>query len=160
MSDNEKLDAANDEAPLIEIAAGLVLAAMSIVALLWLIPYYVELGTSKHDVGPAFFPRLTAFVVLGFSILLVITKALRYKKGKPELSGASIVLETIIWATISILVIVGISNIGFLITSTLLVGFGAIISGYRTWWVIALLAVAFPVIIDQMAWLVFTVDLP
>ncbi len=160
MVDTENRETDKDEAHLMDIVAGLVLAAMSSAALLWLIPNYVELGTSKHDVGPAFFPRLTAFVVLGFSVLLVITKAFRYRKGNPGLSGISIMLEIIIWAVISILAVVGISNIGFLFTSALLVGLGAIASGYRTWWVIAVLAVAFPVIIDQLAWLVFTVDLP
>lgn len=160
MANAEKRETDNEESYLMDIVAGLVLAAMSIVVLLWIIPNYVELGTSKHDVGPAFFPRLTASIVLGLSVLLVVSKTIRYRKGNPGLSGISILLEITVWAVIAILAVVGISNIGFLFTSTLLIGLGAIASGHRKWWVIVVLAVAFPFIIDQMAWLVFSVDLP
>lgn len=160
MTSAENRETGNDETDLIDIAAGLVLAAMSIATLVWLIPNYVELGTSKHDVGPAFFPRLTAFVVLGFSVLLVITKAIRYRKSIPDLSGMSILVEVAIWAVISILTILGFSRFGFIFTAPLLIGLGAIVCRYRVWWVIAVLAVSFPFIIDQAAWLIFSVDLP
>ncbi len=160
MTDAEKREAGGDEACLIDIAAGLVLAAMSIATLLWLIPVYVELGTSKHDVGPAFFPRLTTFVILGFSILLVITKAVRFRKGNPGLSGKSIIMEIIIWVMISTLSVFALTKLGFIFTALMLVGLGAIVCGYRNWWVVAVLAVVFPVIIDQAAWLIFTVELP
>ena len=160
MTDTQRPETENNQAYTIDIAAGLVLAAMSTAALFWLIPNYVELGTSKHDVGPAFFPQLTAMLVLGFSLVLAIAKTIRYRKGNPGLSGTSLGMETVIWAAISVLTVLGISKLGFLFIAPLLIGLGAIVCGYRIWWIIAALAIAFPIIIDQAAWLLFTVDLP
>jgi len=145
MNEKEKrVDSSSEEdlgqrADLIDIAAGIAMAAMSLIALIWVIPNYVEVGTSDFDIGPAFFPNFTATLVLGLSALLIVTRAIRYTSGNPGLPGKVIV---------------------FLLTATLIIGAGVIMCGYRVWWVIALLAVVFPLIIDQAAWFIFTVDLP
>ena len=150
----------SDRTDLIDIVAGLVMAVISTIVLVWLIPVYVETGTSENDVGPAFFPKLGAYLVLSLSVFLTLTKVFRFKKRDSGLSGISTLIETIIWMVVATLIILGISKIGFLITSTLLIGSGAIIAGYRTWWLIILLAIFVPIIIDQMTWLIFIVDLP
>ena len=166
MNEKEKrVDSSSEEdlgqrADLIDIAAGIAMAAMSLIALIWVIPNYVEVGTSDFDIGPAFFPNFTATLVLGLSALLIVTRAIRYTSGNPGLPGKVIVFEIALWAVISVSIIPSFAKLGFLLTATLIIGAGVIMCGYRVWWVIALLAVVFPLIIDQAAWFIFTVDLP
>lgn len=148
------------EAGFTDIVAGLVLAAMAILALVWLIPTYIEVGTSKFDVGPAFFPQLTAALVLVLSLVLVLIRTARYRSGTGEPTGRYAIGELAFWVALSGLTMLGITSVGFVITSGTLIAFGAVLSGYRIWWAIALLAVIFPVVVDQIAWLIFTVDMP
>jgi tripartite tricarboxylate transporter TctB family protein len=146
-----------------DIAAGLVLAAISVTALLWLIPNFIESGASEYDIGPAFFPKLTAWVVLALSVALTLTNMVRYRaSGSRDLSGQgwSVLFEIFAWTLVGGLTLFGLSKVSFLLTAALLVAFGAVVAGYRRWWVIAVLALVFPVVVDQIVWLVFTVDLP
>jgi len=159
MSEVDKLE--NDQVtPVVDIAAGLFLAAMAITALVWLIPNYIVAGAGEYDIGPTFFPKLTAWVVLTLSLSLVAIKIFGHKVSTVGRSGKSTVFEIIVWSVISALVLIGINKIGFLITASLLIVFGAIVSGNRVWWLIAALAVIFPLLVNQLVWVVFTVDLP
>ena len=144
----------------IDIAAGLCLAAMAVFALFWLIPVNVEPGTSSNDVGPGFFPKLACWIVLGLSLALVVLKIRRYRKDHPQVRGMPILNELIIWIVLSIITIFAFINLGFLAIAPALIASAALFAGYRKIKVIAALAVVFPVIIDQMAWLIFVVDLP
>ncbi len=163
MSDVEKLEG-DHVTPVIDIAAGLFLAAIAIAALLWLIPNYIVSGAGEYDVGPAFFPKMSAWIVLVLSLSLVVIKAYGLKtiattaiRGR---SGKSIVFEIIVWGLVAALALLGITKAGFVLTAALIIGLGAIVSGYRTWWLIAVLAVIFPLIINQLVWTFFTVALP
>jgi hypothetical protein len=164
MSDEKSTDVelyeADNVKTVVDIAAGLVLAAMSVFALFWLFPNYIVSGSNEYDVGPEFFPKLAAWTVFGLSIVLIISRVIRFELSVNGRSGKSIVFEIVVWAMISALTLVGLLKIGFLITAPLIISLGALASGYRIWWVIAMLAIAFPLLLDQAAWMVFTVDLP
>ncbi len=165
MSEGENLELDPDPVtPVIDIAAGLFLAAMATTALLWLIPNYIVSGAGEYDVGPAFFPKMSAWIVLVLSLSLVIIKAYALKidaKTPPgSRSGQSIVFEIIVWSLIAVLALLGIAKSGFVLTASLIIGMGAIACGYRTWWLIAVLAITFPLIVNQLVWLFFTVALP
>jgi len=161
--ENLELDP-NPVTPVIDIAAGLFLAAMAALALLWLIPNYIVSAAGEYDVGPAFFPKMSAWIVLVLSLSLVIIKVYGLKTEAKTLpggrSGQSIVFEIIIWSLIAVLALLGITKSGFVLTASLIIGLGAIACGYRTWWLIALLAVVIPLIINQLVWIIFTVALP
>jgi Tripartite tricarboxylate transporter TctB family len=162
MSEVEKLES-DQVTPVVDIAAGLFLAAMAVAALMWLIPNYIVSGAGEYDVGPAFFPKMAAWIVLGLSLSLVALKSFGLKTAVLNSwgrSGKSIVFEIIIWSLIATLALLGIAKTGFLLTASLIIGLGAIVCGYRTWWLIAVLAVAFPLLVNQLVWAVFTVALP
>ncbi len=146
-----------------DIVAGLVLAAMAVVALVWLIPNYMDAGASQYDIGPAFFPKLTAWAVLVLSLALSATKALRYRASNAHGAadqGRWVLFEILAWTLVGGLTLFGLSRVSFVLTAALLVAFGAVVAGYRRWWVIAILAVVFPLAVDQVVWIIFTVDLP
>jgi hypothetical protein len=146
--------------PIVEIAAGVFLAAIAIFSLFWIFPNYIVAVAAANDVGPEFFPKLAAWVVLGLSLLLIITRVIQFKPSGVGMRGRSILFEIGIWSTISVLSVLGLLNIGFLIMSPLIILFGAIACGYRNVWAIVFITIAVPLVLDQAAWLIFTVDLP
>ncbi len=152
-----------DHPGLTDIGAGLVLAAMAGVALVWLIPDHVGGQVGENDIGPAMFPRLTAWMVLVLSLMLSTRAAFRYRASvtrEQDARGWWLLIEAFAWVLVGGLTLLGLSRIGFVPTAMLLVVFGAVVSGYRTWWVIAVLGLGFPFAVDRLVWLVFTVDLP
>jgi len=54
----------------------------------------------------------------------------------------------------------GLQTIGFLVVAAFTIALGALTAGYRNYWMIGGLAVVIPLIISQIAWLVFQVQLP
>jgi hypothetical protein len=146
--------------PIVEIAAGIFLAAIAIFALYWVFPNYIVAVAGANDVGPEFFPKLATWTVLGLSILLIVTRIVQIKSSDGGMRGRSILLEIVIWSVISVLSVLGLLNIGFLIMSPLIILFGAIACGYRNVWAIVFITIAVPLVLDQAAWLIFTVDLP
>lgn len=144
----------------IDIVSGLVLATLSVIALVWLIPANVSGVSDGTDVSPAFFPRLTAWVILVLSLIMVAHRFLRSDPGDGWVAGRRILAETgavLIFAlTVGTLVPV----FGYLPTSILVILVGGFIAGYRRWWALILLAVLFPIIVRFGAWTIFTVELP
>ncbi len=146
--------------PIVEIVAGVILAAAAIFSLFWIFPNYIVAVDAANDVGPEFFPKLAAWAVFGLSILLIVTRVIQFKPSDGGIQGRSILLEIGIWSVISVFSVLGLLNIGFLIISPLIILFGAIACGYRNVWAIIFVTIAVPLVLDQAAWLIFTVDLP
>ncbi len=157
---NGEIDEDNQVKSGVDIAAGIVLAAISIFALVWLFPNYIVPATGENDIGPEFFPKLAAWAVLGLSILLVTSQIMRFNRSDTGIAGRTILFEIAAWMAISVVTLLGILKIGLFIISPLIIILGAVLCGYRKWWIIVVLAVIFPVVLEQAAWLVFTVDLP
>lgn len=147
-----------------DIAAGSILAAISLVTLSWVVPANVGVNAAAYDVTPTFFPKLAAGSVLALSLILV---AARLMTGEGPLSerlrargGLRVLGETGLWLLVSAFAHLAISRVGFPVTAALLMVAIAFLCRYRLNWIVGLLAIGFPLIVDQLAWLLFVVDLP
>ena len=143
-----------------DIVAGLFLALLAVIALVWIIPSHTETTSSDYDVSAAFFPYLAVWTTFGFSILLIISRLLKFKRLQGNIIDRGILIEVVCWSGISIITFGGLAFIGFAWIMPLLVASAMIFSGNRTWWLIGVLSIAFPILVDQLIWLIFTVDLP
>lgn len=146
-----------------DIAAGLVLVALSLTALLWLIPQHTEAVASGFDIAPGLFPNLAAGVVLLLALAHTAQQLWRRKPVARDPSaptGGRILAELAIWAFVAIAALAGLTRIGFVATAALVIALGMVAAGARSWLLIGAVTVAVPLVIDWTAWTVFTVDLP
>lgn len=156
-ADNSDPDAAAQSRG-VDIVAGLVLAAFCVFGLVWLIPANTQPADSQFDVAPGFFPNLAVIAVLVLSIAMVIH---RWRRSPGEGGGnIGILLELVVWAGLAVAVMLALSGIGFIPMASALLAAGMVFSGNRNWWLIATMAIAFPLAVDWAAWLIFTVDMP
>lgn len=157
MTDADDADDAGAAGRGVDIAAGLCLAALSVFALVWLIPNHTQPADSQFDVAPGFFPNLAAGAVLLLSGLLLLR---RWGQAPGAGAGVRIVLELAVWSALSVAVMLALSHIGFLIMAPIVIAGAMLFSGNRNWWLIAAITVIFPLAVNWAAWFIFTVDLP
>jgi len=144
----------------VDIVAGLVVAFLSVIAIIWLIPTETETVESDYDVSAAFFPYLAGWATLGLSFLLVLTRIRGIRRCLRNRTGRIVIFESIVWSIIAGGIYYGLTTIGFLWTMPLLIASAMVLSGNKTWWLIGLTSVAFPFLVHQLVWWVFTVNLP
>lgn len=144
----------------IDILVGLILIAISLLALFWLIPVHTEGVSSQNDLPPAFFPSAAATVVLVLATALIGHRLIRRPDVPRTLPGSQILLEIGIWSTIALFAVLALPVIGFLPVSALLILAGGWAAHYRRWRVLVPLAILFPAVVDFSAWQIFTVALP
>lgn len=145
---------------IIDIGAGVVLAAASLVALFWLIPNHTQPAMSELDISPGLFPTVAAGLVLALSIGMIVQRSVRRPVLAAELSGGKILIELAVWTIAGLAIFLALPTIGFLPVAFAIVALGGLAVRYRTWWLLGLIAVLFPVAVDFGAWQIFTVDLP
>ncbi|RAI02262.1 hypothetical protein DLJ53_12930 [Acuticoccus sediminis] len=143
----------------VDLLFGVVLAVASAVVLVWIIPNTVDLEAQGADVSPAFFPRLSAGAVLVLSLGMT---AHRLVKGPPLdwERPLRIVGEVAGCALAALAVAFALPRIGFVATGAVVIALGAVLTHYRRWWAIGLLAILFPLVVSFGAWTIFMVDLP
>ena len=144
----------------IDIVSGVTLAILSMIALVWLIPANVGGVSDGSDVSPAFFPSLSALVILVLSLAMV---AHRFLRGSPRhgwATGRQILAETGAVLIFALAVGTLVPVAGYMPTTILVILVGGFIAGYRRWWALILLAVLFPIVVRLGAWTIFTVELP
>ncbi|WP_282607239.1 tripartite tricarboxylate transporter TctB family protein [Pelagibius sp. Alg239-R121] len=141
-------------------ATGLFLVAVSVFALLWLIPQNTLPSASEHDISPDFFPSLAAWTVLLLSLLFVVIRLRRFRRLAKAERSLVVFVEVVVWAVAGGITVLGLSTVGFLATAAILTAVWMFIGGSRTWWHLLLLATLFPLAVEQIAWIVFTVRLP
>ncbi len=149
--------------PVHDIAAGLVLAALSLFALLWLIPTQTKDAAGAYDVSPGFFPRVAASAVLILSVLFLVHRFARFRalRRHPWSSDAGAILtEIAVWSVACAAIWIGLWQIGFLVVAPLIIVGAMIAAGVRRWWLIVLLAAATTVATFWGAELLFEVALP
>lgn len=142
--------------------AGALLAVLAVLALVWLIPANTASVIGEYDVSPTFFPELTATVVLLLAIALLLSGLARMRRpaeGARSSAGHAL-LEFGAWSVAATLAVLGIAKLGFVVTAAALIAAAMLLAGRRTWYVIAIAAIGFPLLVDAVAWWVFTVDLP
>ncbi len=144
----------------INITAGLFLAAAAIGALVWLVPHNTLPSGAEHDIQPRFFPSLAAWVVLVLSATLVGINCRRRSEVHTGLKGSTILLELAVWAVVGMVTMFALTKTGFLFVAPILICGGMMFARYRNWWAIGPLSILLPLLIDQAAWVFFTVDLP
>ena len=130
-----------------EIAAAFALTAAALFALFWLIPNNTEPARSELDISPAFFPMLTAGLVLFLSLVMLVARP-------------AILSEVVVWCGASVAIWFALPVIGFIPTSIAVVILVGLATGYQKWWVLGAMAILFSITVDFGAWQVFTVDLP
>jgi hypothetical protein len=143
-----------------EIAAAFALTAAALFALFWLIPNNIEPARSELDISPAFFPVLTAGLVLFLSLVMLVARLTRAVVATAELSGPAILSEVVVWCGASVAIWFALPVIGFIPTSIAVVILVGLATGYQKWWVLGAMAILFSITVDFGAWQVFTVDLP
>lgn len=154
-------DGTGTTGPVTDLVAGLFLALCALVALVWLIPSHTQAAMSEFDVSPGFFPNLAAWAVLVLSLGLVARQVPRLKllAGRGT-AGRFVLIDIAAWSVVAMFSIFALAKIGFLFVAPVLIVSGMLASGNRAYWMIIGLAVLFPVLVDQAAWYIFTVDLP
>jgi hypothetical protein len=131
--------------PVHDIAAGLVLAALSLFALLWLIPTQTKSAAGAYDVSPGFFPRVAASAVLILSVVFVGHRIARFGQLRRQPSssdGGAILTEIAVWTIACAAIWIGLWQVGFLVVAPLIIAIGMVAAGVRRWWLIVILAAA------------------
>jgi len=149
-------------APVDDAVAGVLRAARALAALVWFIPANTASVVGEYDVSPTFFPELTAALVLALSIALALSGFARMRRSGPgaRSTGARAVVEFVAWSVTATLAVLGIAKVGFVVTAALLIAAGMMLAGRRSWYLIVVAAISFPLLLDAVAWWIFTVDLP
>ena len=143
-----------------EIATAVCLAAVAILALVWLVPVNTQPAASELDISPAFFPMLAATLVLVLSLALIAELVFLSAKSTASHSIKTIVCEQVLWGVVTFVMLACLPKVGFIAVSTTVIVLGGIAMGYRRWWALTLLAIVFSLTVDFGAWQIFTVDLP
>lgn len=149
--------------PVHDIAAGLVLAALSLFALLWLIPTQTKGVADDYDIAPGFFPRVAAAAVLILSVAFVGHRIVRFgqMRQRPSSSdGPAILTEIAVWTIATAAIWIGLWQVGFLAVAPLIVAIAMVAAGVRRWWLIVVIAAATTVATYYGAEHLFEVELP
>lgn len=153
-------EAERRSAAAIDVALGLLVAALSSMALLWLIPAQISTEATGTDVSPAFIPQLAAGVMLVLSVCMVAHRILRERPAGGWARGRPLMLETATLAAGAAAISIAIPLVGFLPVAVAVILAGGLFARYRPLWALGLLAVLFPLLVDFGAWTIFVVDLP
>ncbi len=149
--------------PVHDIVAGLVLAALSLFALLWLIPTQTKSAAGAYDVSPGFFPRLAASAVLILSVIFVGHRVARFgqmRQQKTSSDGGAILTEIVVWTIACAAIWIGLWQIGFLVVAPLVIAIAMVAAGVRRWWLIVIVAAGVTAATYWGAGSLFEVDLP
>jgi putative tricarboxylic transport membrane protein len=153
-----------------DIASGLVLAAFSVLLLVWIIPTNTSPPQSEHNLSPAFLPSLAALVMLALAALLALVSWLTpardpdtpHEEFGDEARGLGLadITDIAVWSAFAVAMMAGFLTIGFLATAVAGLVLMMLYAGERRPILIATVALAIPVALQQIAWHAFTVQLP
>ncbi len=144
----------------LDFLSGLVLAVLSVVALVWLIPGFVPSADIPGQMSARFFPSLTAWVVLVCAVGLMIANR-RFVTGSTQGRGRLILTELAVWLVCGTVLMALVVWVGFIAAGIAAILGGAYVSRYRARPILILaLAIGLPILLDQLVWHVFTVQLP
>ena len=149
--------------------SGVIIGSVMLVFLFWIIPNFTSPPDSKLDLAPSFIPSLAVAVTLFLAILLAImaffssskNDALHEEFGE-EASGIGLdeFKNLGLWILVSIGAWFGTVHVGFEPAMTVCLALGMFFAGNRNYWLTALIAITTPIILSQLAWYIFTTELP
>ena len=159
MADTSEDDDGSASAPVVDLASGLLMAALAVLALAWIIPANVDADAGDYDVSPVFMPKLAAWIVLALGLLLAAS-AVRRASGAWRSAPWSIVVDPLAWAGVSVLVYLSLMHLGFLVTAPAVIAGGLLYAGQRSPIIIAIISIGLPLLLNTGAWQIFQVALP
>lgn len=153
-----------------DIVSGLILAVLSVLLLLLIIPANTSPPQSENNLSPAFLPSLAALVMATLAALLAIVSRTSPPDG-PEILheefgdeargiGPAEISDIVVWSAFSAAMMAGFLTIGFLPTAVAALVLIMLYTGERRPIPIAAVAIAVPLALQQIAWHAFTVQLP
>ncbi len=153
-----------------DIVSGLILAVVSVLLLVWIIPANTSPPQSENNLSPAFLPSLAALVMLTLAVLLAIVSwtsppgdpDARHEEFGDEARGLGLgeMADIAIWSAFAAAMMAGFLTIGFLATAVAALVLMMLYTGERRPIPIAAVAIALPLALQQIAWHAFTVQLP
>jgi hypothetical protein len=153
-----------------DIFSGIVLALTAVLLLIWIIPAHTSPPQSEGNLSPAFLPSFATVVLLVLAILLTGSSLLRspaeadepHEEFGTETSGIGwrAAGDIGLWSAFSIAMMAGFLTIGFLATAIPALVFLMAYAGQRSPIAIGLVAVAIPLLIQQVSWHAFGVQMP
>lgn len=144
----------------LDFICGLVLAVLSLIALVWLIPVSVPGEASRGEVAPSFFPKLTAGVVLACSLGLVFLNRSTLQESS-HTGGLQIVTEVVGWGVFATVIMLLLLHVGLAPASILATATATVVSRYRgRWWISAIIALSLPFVLQFAVQALFSIQLP
>lgn len=153
-----------------DIFSGLVLAIVALVLLFVIIPQHTSPPQSENNLSPAFMPSLAVVVMLAMACVIMLTAWLRAPGKKDELHeefgeeahgiGLTDLADVALWCGFAVALMVGFKTIGFLATSIPALALMMLYARQRSLVAIAIVAVAVPFVIQQIALHAFSVQFP
>lgn len=151
------------------ISASAALITLSLIFLFWIIPTQTSPPDSSLDLAPRFIPSLAMYVCLALSLVMGLTAFFSRTKNDElheefgeEATGMGFAefRNLAIWIGASGLAWLGTVYVGFEPAMTIFLAGALIFAGMRNYWLTAIIAIATPIILSQLAWHVFTTELP
>lgn len=150
--------------------ASVIVLLMAGVALGWLIPVHVPNAHDPGDLPPILVPTLSA-AVMGLMAILLGVRSLRSKRaGHDEqeegeaaddlVFGVEELVNLGVWVVASAATWLLLRYLGFVYAAGFIIAAGLVYGGVRKPWVVIVLAVAAPVLIDNIVWYGLNVQLP
>ena len=149
-----------------------VLVFFSLVCLVWVIPNYTSPPQSALGIRPSFIPNVAVGTMLFLSIFMLFQN-LRHRKSKQELvvddeefgdeaSGLGVeeLANLSLWIISSVIVVFLMGILGYIIVSSLFMICLMIYAGQRRPVILILVSIVTPVLIWQITWYAFTIQLP
>jgi hypothetical protein len=152
--------------------AGIFMTLAAIIALVWLIPEFVSgANDSSKNLTPGFMPRVAAWCMLILGALVALdawrvlagktTAIVEESEENEDLSfGRAEIVNTLIVLVGSAIYVAGLSLLGFVLPSTILLIFLIYLTGYRRKLVLVIVAIAFPLTLELLLWHILKVPLP
>lgn len=144
----------------LDVISGGVFLLLSVVALVWAIPTFVDTPADTPQMSARFFPYLTASVVALASAALIFANRRTVRLPTAGL-GALILGEALVWGLCSVAVLAALVWVGFVPTGIALTLAAMLVARHRGNWSVAIaIAVLLPIAVDQLVWQIFLIDLP
>ena len=154
------------------LCAGLGLAMLGALAIIWLIPGYVTgANNTSGDITPGFMPRVGAWSMIAFGAVVAFS-AFYTILGKQEAAvqeseenetlvfGRPEMVNTVILSILAAIYVFSLSNAGFIVPSAVILGISIYFAGYRRWSVLIVISIGMPVLFEYLLWHALKIPLP
>jgi len=153
-----------------DIFSGLVVAIVALILLFVVIPHHTSPPQSENNLSPAFMPSVAVVVMFAMASILMLTSWFRASESTDELHeefgaeahgvGLADLADIILSCMFAVAVMIGFKTIGFLATSIPALALMMLYARQRNLLAIGVVAVAVPVVIQQIALHAFSVQFP